>query len=106
MSSFKTISPVPEVLNSKSALLTDVPMLLPTIKILSVENAVAEISPVAPDALATNKLPTTSKLLLITTSLSGISILPVPLARSSMSALVVVVVITLFSIFISSNCAD
>ena len=98
------ISPVPFALNSKLLLLCVVVIKLSSIKISPVLNLFAVI---VPELLMsfTVSVPATIKSFETSKSLFGIRTLPVPTARNSKSALLVVVVIKLSSTNISSNCA-
>ena len=98
-------SPVPFARNSKSLFDVVVVIKLSSINISPVLNLFAVIVPallISPVVI----VPVTIKSLLILKSASGINTSPVPFARSSRSALLVVVVIKLSSINISSNCAE
>ena len=95
--------PVPAVLNSKLLFDIVVVIKLSSISISPVLNVSAVISP----ELSTSETiidPLTLKLFVISTSFSGMNILPVPLARNSKSALESVVVILFPLNSISSNC--
>ena len=102
LKSSKIMFPVPLARNSKLLFDVVVVIKLSSIKISPVVKLFACIVPVL-TILPTVNVPSTVKLFVISTSLLGTIMLPVPAACSSKSAFDDVVVITLSSINISSN---